>query len=90
MQRYKDLCMHSQLCMCWTMCLSLWRSSLDYCRFCTLHQSFSCVLVLTILVTLRFQMRFGLNFEKCMEDDQLFGCKVLGKRSITDYKKKHI
>ena len=25
MQRYKDLCMHSQLCMCWTMCLSLCR-----------------------------------------------------------------
>ena len=64
--------------------------SLDYRRFYTLHQSFSCVLVLTILVTLHFRMKFGLNFEKCIEDDQLFGCKVLGKRSITDYKKKHI
>lgn len=65
-------------------------SSLDYCRFCTLHQSFSFVLVLTILVTLHFQMKFGLNFEKCIEDDQIYGCKVLGKRSITDYKKKYI
>ena len=57
--------------------------SLDYCRFCTLYQSFSFVLVLTILDTLYFQMKFGLNFEKCIEEDQIFGCKVLGKRSTT-------
>lgn len=42
--------------------------SLDYCGFCTaLYQSFSFVLVLTLLDALYFQMKFGLNFEKCIK-----------------------